>query len=86
MPSESRFAVPTSNPIPAPSIRFALAPIDWRRSGITPSESSPKSAPKDAAQRPKNTLYVGRDGADLEGVIRIYLADQDKDGAGWGPS
>jgi len=34
----------------------------------------------------KNTLYVGRDSADLEGVIRIYLADQGKDGAGWGPA
>ena len=45
-----------------------------------------EEAPKDAAQRAKNTLYVGRDGSDLEGVIRIYLADQDKDGAGWGPS
>ncbi len=42
-------------------------------------------APQDAKQRAKNTLYVGRDGSDLEGVIRIYLADQDKDGAGWGP-
>ncbi len=45
-----------------------------------------EEAPKDAAQRAKNTLYVGRDSADLEGVIRIYLADQDKDGAGWGPA
>ncbi len=45
-----------------------------------------EEAPKDAAQRAKNTLYVGRDGSDLEGVIRIYLADQDKDGAGWGPA
>lgn len=42
--------------------------------------------PKNAAERKKNTLYVGRDGADLEGVIRIYLADRGKDGAGWGPA
>jgi hypothetical protein len=41
--------------------------------------------PKDPARRAKNTLYVGRDGAEIEGVIRIYLADQDRDGAGWGP-
>ncbi|REK21583.1 MAG: hypothetical protein DWQ41_21195 [Planctomycetota bacterium] len=41
--------------------------------------------PKDVGQRARNTLYVGRDEVDLEGVIRIYLADQDKDGAGWGP-
>ena len=45
-----------------------------------------EEAPQDGAQRAKNTLYVGRDGADLQGVIRIYLADQDKDGAGWGPN
>jgi hypothetical protein len=43
-------------------------------------------APKDASQREANTLYVGRDGAELQGVIRIYLADQDRDGAGWGPA
>jgi hypothetical protein len=44
-----------------------------------------EEAPKDAAHRAKNTLYVGRGGEDIEGVIRIYLADQDRDGAGWGP-
>ncbi|WP_169972704.1 hypothetical protein [Tautonia rosea] len=42
--------------------------------------------PQDASQRETNTLYVGRDGAELQGVIRIYLADQNKDGAGWGPA
>ncbi|MGE4002177.1 MAG: hypothetical protein AB7I48_18365 [Planctomycetaceae bacterium] len=42
--------------------------------------------PKDPSQRRTNTLYVGRDGAELQGVIRIYLADQDRDGAGWGPA
>jgi hypothetical protein len=41
--------------------------------------------PQDAARRITNTLYVGRSGNDIEGVIRIYLADQDRDGAGWGP-
>ena len=44
-----------------------------------------EDAPRDPGQREANTLYGGRDGAALEGVIRIYLADQDKDGAGWGP-
>ncbi|QDT50612.1 hypothetical protein Pan258_46910 [Symmachiella dynata] len=41
--------------------------------------------PKDRAQRAKNTLYIGRKGNDIEAVIRIYLADQNKDGTGWGP-
>ena len=41
--------------------------------------------PKDAATRATNTLYVGREGRDIQGVIRIYLPDQDRDGAGWGP-
>lgn len=45
-----------------------------------------EEAPQDATLREKNTLYVGRDGAELQAVIRIYLADQDRDGAGWGPS
>jgi hypothetical protein len=45
-----------------------------------------EEAPTDAARRAKNTLYVGRGGEDIEGVIRIYLADQDRDGAGWGPA
>lgn len=43
-------------------------------------------APKDSSHRERNTLYVGRDGSELQGVIRIYLADQDRDGAGWGPA
>lgn len=42
--------------------------------------------PMDAARRARNTLYVGRGGNDIEGVIRIYLADQDRDGTGWGPA
>ncbi len=41
--------------------------------------------PKDAERRATNTLYVGRSGNDIEAVIRVYLADQDRDGAGWGP-
>jgi hypothetical protein len=41
--------------------------------------------PKAPALRGKNTLYVGRGGEDIEGVLRIYLPDQDQDGTGWGP-
>lgn len=41
--------------------------------------------PKDSASRAANTLYIGREGQDIEGVIRIYLPDQDQDGTGWGP-
>ncbi len=37
-------------------------------------------------QRAKNTLYVGREGDELEAVIRIYLPDEGYDGAGWGPA
>lgn len=44
-----------------------------------------ESPPKDATRRAKNTLYVGSEGRDIQGVIRIYLPDQDKDGTGWGP-
>ncbi len=42
--------------------------------------------PKEASERAQNTLYVGRGGNDIEGVIRIYLPDQDRDGTGWGPA
>ncbi|QDT45685.1 hypothetical protein Pan241w_58120 [Gimesia alba] len=45
-----------------------------------------KDPPRDEAQRATNTLYVGRNGIDIESVIRIYLADQDQDGTGWGPN
>jgi hypothetical protein len=38
------------------------------------------------AQRSKNTLYAGREGGELEAVIRIYLSDEGFDGAGWGPA
>jgi hypothetical protein len=45
-----------------------------------------RDAPADPQRHEKNTLYVGRDGGKREAVIRIYLADQDRDGAGWGPA
>ncbi len=42
--------------------------------------------PAEQRRRAANTLYAGRDGAELEAVMRIYLADQGSDGAGWGPA
>jgi hypothetical protein len=35
-----------------------------------------ENAPLNKAQRAPNTLYVGRDGAEIQGSIRIYLPDQ----------
>jgi hypothetical protein len=43
-------------------------------------------APADAKSREPNTLYAGKDGGELQLVIRIYLADQGWDGTGWGPA
>lgn len=43
-------------------------------------------APADAKHREPNTLYAGKDGGELQLVIRIYLADQGWDGTGWGPA
>ncbi|AUM12123.1 DUF1254 domain-containing protein [Ketobacter alkanivorans] len=45
-----------------------------------------KDAPSKTAKREPNTLYVGTDGAELQFVNRIYLPDQGRDGAGWGPA
>ncbi len=42
-----------------------------------------ENAPEDPAQRARNVLCVGREGGDVEAVIRIYLSDQGYDGAGW---
>jgi len=44
-----------------------------------------ENAPANSAQRARNTLYVGREGGDVEAVVRIYLSDQGYDGAGWRP-
>jgi hypothetical protein len=41
--------------------------------------------PKDAKDRIANTMYAGADGGELQMVMRIYLSDQGRDGAGWGP-
>lgn len=43
-----------------------------------------QDAPGDVHERATNTLYVGRNGNTIQCVIRIYLADVDKDGTGWG--
>jgi hypothetical protein len=45
-----------------------------------------EDAPKDAAARPRNTVYVGRGGKNLMAGYRIYLTDEGYDGAGWGPA
>jgi hypothetical protein len=45
-----------------------------------------EDVPMERASREKNTMYVGKDGGELQGVIRIYLPDQGWDGAGWGPA
>jgi hypothetical protein len=44
-----------------------------------------EDAPKDAAARPKNTLYVGRDVQELQAVFRIYSSDESYDGPGVAP-
>jgi hypothetical protein len=36
--------------------------------------------------REPNTLYAGKDGGELQMVMRIYMPDQGQDGAGWGPA
>lgn len=41
--------------------------------------------PRDPARRGTNAMYVGRDGGEIQGVIRIYLPDKGWDGAGWAP-
>ncbi len=43
-----------------------------------------RNVPDDASQRETNTLYVGDDGGVIQAVMRIYLSDQGRDGAGWG--
>jgi hypothetical protein len=42
--------------------------------------------PANAADRPKNTLYVGRDGKEVQAGFCIYVSDKGYDGAGWGPA
>ena len=45
-----------------------------------------EAAPVDPKKRARNTVYAGKGGGKIEGVIRIYLSDQGSDGAGWGPA
>jgi len=45
-----------------------------------------EDAPSDAKDRPRNTLYVGKGGGEIQSVIRLYLSDQGSDGGGWGPA
>ena len=43
------------------------------------------NAPTSVAERPKNTLYVGKDEKEVQAGLRIYVTDKGYDGAGWGP-
>jgi hypothetical protein len=45
-----------------------------------------KDAPQGSGTRTKNTLYSGRDGGQVEALIRIYLPDKGYDGTGWMPA
>ncbi len=45
-----------------------------------------EDAPSDPKARPHNTLYIGKSGGEIQGVIRLYLSDQGSDGGGWGPA
>lgn len=42
--------------------------------------------PTNPADRPKNTLYVGKDEKEVQAGFRIYVTDKGYDGAGWGPA
>jgi hypothetical protein len=41
--------------------------------------------PKDPADRPANTMYVGTQETGTQLMYRIYVSDEGWDGAGWGP-
>jgi hypothetical protein len=42
--------------------------------------------PANSADRPRNTVYVGRDEKEAQAGFRIYVSDEGYDGAGWGPA
>jgi hypothetical protein len=43
-------------------------------------------APKNRAERAKNTLYAGSQQREIQAVIRIYVTDEGYDGAGLAPA
>ena len=45
-----------------------------------------EAPPANPADRPKNTVYVGRDEKEVQAGFRIYVSDEGYDGAGWGPA
>jgi hypothetical protein len=45
-----------------------------------------EEAPKNPADRAKNTVYIGRDEKPIFGGFRMYVSDKGYDGAGWGPA
>jgi hypothetical protein len=44
-----------------------------------------QDAPKNNGERAANTIYVGRDGQEVQLAVRVYLSDEGYDGMGWGP-
>lgn len=44
------------------------------------------AAPVEPKKRAPNTVYAGKGGGEIQGLIRIYLPDQGRDGTGWGPA
>ena len=42
-------------------------------------------APKNRADRAKNTVYAGKEQKEIQIVFRVYLSDEGYDGCGWGP-
>src|SRR5713101_24489 len=45
-----------------------------------------EDAPKNRVDRAKNTVYAGREAAEIQGVFRVYVSDEGYDGAGLGPA
>jgi hypothetical protein len=42
--------------------------------------------PANPTDRPKNTIYAGKDAREVQAGFRIYVSDKGYDGAGWGPA
>jgi len=45
-----------------------------------------EDVPKNDAARATNTIYVGRNGQEVQLAVRVYLSDAGYDGMGWGPA
>lgn len=42
--------------------------------------------PANLTDRPKNTIYAGKDAREVQAGFRIYVSDKRYDGTGWGPA